>query len=126
MIIDVHYHLFPKLSEKMIRNLAGSAIRLAKAMGKPVDPEAIIKKASATWPDPSGEGLLAIMEDAGIDLTLICMVDNASIALLKPENMQRGNKLIGEMARKNHRELETKTLHAFQCEDELRFNLFRF
>ena len=101
MIIDVHYHLFPKLSEKMIRNLAGSVIHLAKAMGKAVDPEAVIKKASATWPDLAGEGLMAIMEEAGIDLTLICMVDNAGIALLKPENMQRGNKMIAEIARKN-------------------------
>ena len=101
MIIDVHYHLFPKLSEKMVRNLAGWAIRLAKAMGKEVDPEAVIKKAMATWPDPTGERLMGIMEDAGIDLTLICMVDNAAIALLKPENMQRGNKMIAEIARKN-------------------------
>lgn len=101
MIIDVHYHLFPKLSEKMVRNLAGWAIRLAKAMGKAVDPEAVIKKAMATWPDPTGERLMGIMEDAGIDLTLICMVDNAAIALLKPENMQRGNKMIAEIARKN-------------------------
>jgi hypothetical protein len=101
MIIDVHYHLFPKLSENIIRNLAGSVIRMAQAMGQTVDPEAIIRKASATWSDPSGEGLLAIMEDSRIDLTLICMVDNAAIALLKPENMQRGNRLIGEIARKN-------------------------
>lgn len=101
MIIDVHYHLFPKLSEKMVRNLTGWAIRLAKAMGKAVDPEAVIKKAMATWPDPTGERLMGIMEDAGIDLTLICMVDNAAIALLKPENMQRGNKMIAEIARKN-------------------------
>lgn len=101
MIIDVHYHLFPKLSEKMVRNLAGWAIRLANAMGKTVDPEAVIKKAMATWPDPTGERLMGIMEDAGIDLTLICMVDNAAIALLKPENMQRGNKMIAEIARKN-------------------------
>lgn len=101
MIIDVHYHLFPKLSGKMVRNLAGWAIRLAKAMGKAVDPEAVIKKAMATWPDPTGERLMGIMEDAGIDLTLICMVDNAAIALLKPENMQRGNKMIAEIARKN-------------------------
>jgi predicted TIM-barrel fold metal-dependent hydrolase len=101
MIIDVHYHLMPKLSEKMVRNLAKSAIRLAKDMGKEIDPEDIVKKASETWPDRSGEGLIAIMEDAGIDLTLICMVDNANIAQLKAENMQRGNKMIGEIARKN-------------------------
>ena len=101
MIIDVHYHLFPKLSERMVRNLTQSAIRQAREMGIEVDPEELIKKVSATWPDPTGEGVLAIMEDAGIDLTLICMVDNASITQIKPENMQRGNKIVGDIARKN-------------------------
>jgi predicted TIM-barrel fold metal-dependent hydrolase len=101
MIIDVHYHLFSRLSEKICRNLAQSAIHLAKALGKEIDPEELIKKVSTTWPDPSGEGVLAIMEDAGIDLTLICMVDNANIAQIKPENMQRGNKIVGDIARKN-------------------------
>jgi predicted TIM-barrel fold metal-dependent hydrolase len=102
MVIDVHYHLFPKLSEKLVRHLAQSVIRMARGMGLAIDPEEIVKKAIAAWPDPSGENVLATMEDAGIDLTLICMVDNASIAALKPENMQKGNKLIGEIARKNH------------------------
>jgi uncharacterized protein len=101
MIIDVHYHLFPKLSENMCRNLAQSAIRQAKEMGIEVDPEALIKKVSTTWPDPSGERVLAIMEDAGIDLTLICMVDNSGITQIKPENIQRGNKIISDIARKN-------------------------
>jgi predicted TIM-barrel fold metal-dependent hydrolase len=101
MIIDVHYHLFAKLSERMVRNLAQSAIHQAKEMRIDVDPEKLIKKVSGTWPDPSGEGVLAIMEDAGIDLTLICMVDNADIAQIKSENMQRGNKIIGDIARKN-------------------------
>jgi predicted TIM-barrel fold metal-dependent hydrolase len=101
MIIDVHYHLFPRLSENMCRTLAQSAIHLARELGQEIDPEELIKKVSKTWPDPLGEGVLAIMEDAGIDLTLICMVDNANITQIKPENMQRGNKLIGDIARKN-------------------------
>ena len=100
MIIDVHYHYMPKLSETMVRNLAKSAIRLAQGMGKAVDPEDIVKRAAESYPDPTGEGVIAIMEDAGIDLTLICMVDNADIVRLKPENMQRGNKMIGDLARK--------------------------
>jgi predicted TIM-barrel fold metal-dependent hydrolase len=101
MIIDVHYHLFPKLSERIVRNLAQSAIHQAKEMGIEVNPEELIKKVSGTWPDPSGEGVLAIMEDAGIDLTLICMVDNAGITQIKAENIQKGNKIIGDIARKN-------------------------
>jgi predicted TIM-barrel fold metal-dependent hydrolase len=101
MIIDVHYHLFPRLSENMCRNLAQSTIHLARELGKEIDPEELIKKVSTTWPDPSGEGVLAIMEDAKIDLTLICMVDNANITQIKPENIQKGNKIIGDIARKN-------------------------
>jgi len=101
MIIDVHYHLFAKLSESMVRNLAKSAIHQAKELKIEVDPEKLIKKVAGTWADPSGEGVLAIMEDAGIDLTLICMVDNADITQIKSENMQRGNKIIGDIARKN-------------------------
>jgi len=101
MIIDVHYHLFPKLSEAMCRNLAQSAVRQAWEMGIPVDPEELIQKALKTWPDPDGEGVLAVMEDAGIDLTLICMVDNANITRIKPENIQRGNKIIGDIARRH-------------------------
>jgi uncharacterized protein len=101
MIIDVHYHLFPKLSEKLVRHLAQTVLRTARGMGQKVDAEAVVQKALKTWPDPSGEHLLAVMEEAGIDLTLICMVDNAAIAALKAENMQKGNRLIGEIARKN-------------------------
>jgi predicted TIM-barrel fold metal-dependent hydrolase len=101
MIIDVHYHLLPKLPEKVVRNLAHYAILAAKVMGKKTDPETIIKKASETWPDPTGERLIALMEDSGIDLTLICMVDNADIVQLKPEIMQKGNRIIGDIARNN-------------------------
>ncbi len=100
MIIDVHYHLMPKLSEKMVRNLAHTAIRAAKVMKKKIDPETIITKASETWADPTGERLIADMDNSGIDLTVICMVDNASIVQLKPENMQKGNRIIGDIARK--------------------------
>jgi predicted TIM-barrel fold metal-dependent hydrolase len=100
MIIDVHYHLMPKLSEKMVRNLAHTAIGAAKIMKKKIDPEAIITKASETYADPTGERLIADMDSAGIDLTLICMVDNVNIVQLKPENMQKGNRIIGDIARK--------------------------
>jgi len=101
MIIDVHYHLMPKLSEKVVRNLAQTAIRMAEVMGKRVDPETVIKRASETWVDPTGERLMALMEESGIDLTLISMIDNVNIVNLKPENMQKGNRLIGNIAR-NH------------------------
>jgi predicted TIM-barrel fold metal-dependent hydrolase len=69
-------------------------------MGKEVDPEDIVKRAAEIYPDPTGDGVIAIMEDAGIDLTLICMVDNSDFVRLKPENMQKGNKMIGDLSQK--------------------------
>jgi predicted TIM-barrel fold metal-dependent hydrolase len=100
MIIDVHYHFMPKLSEKMTRSLASTAIRLARDMGKEMDLEDIYKKAAETYADPTGQGVIGIMDEAGIDLALICMVDNANIPQLKAENMQRGNKMLADIAQR--------------------------
>ncbi|MBW1709993.1 MAG: hypothetical protein JRJ73_08955 [Deltaproteobacteria bacterium] len=40
------------------------------------------------------------MDEAGIDLNLICMVDHAENERLKPETMQRGNKKISDVAKR--------------------------
>jgi len=101
MVIDMHYHLMARVSEKMVRSLIGTALFAARTMGKKVDPEAIVQKGLAQWPDPTGQVLMERMDEAGIDCTLICMVDNASVAQLTPEAMQKGNRIIGEIARKN-------------------------
>ncbi|MCP4666101.1 MAG: amidohydrolase family protein, partial [Deltaproteobacteria bacterium] len=61
-------------------------------------PERIIKKALETWADPTGDRLIALMDESGIDLTVICMVDNAGIPQLTPEAIQRGNKIVGDVA----------------------------
>jgi len=64
------------------------------------DREELMKKALETWPDPTGEGTLALMEDAGIDFTCICFVDNVDNELLTVEITQSLNKNIGEIAQK--------------------------
>ena len=100
MIIDVHYHLMPVVTEEMAAHTASHAIRAAEIMGKNMAPETIIKKALETWADPTGDRLIELMDESGIDLTVICMVDNASIPQLKPEMVQRGNKIVGDVALK--------------------------
>jgi len=100
MIIDVHFHFMPRVKEEGIANTVEHVLRAAQIMGVKTDREAIMKKALETWGDATGEGLIALMDEAGIDLTVICMVDNADNELLKPEIMQRGNKRIGEVAQR--------------------------
>lgn len=100
MIIDVHYHYMPRLSERIATELAQSSIRSAKRMGRAVDPEAVIKKAVETWSDPTGEFLIAAMEESGVDLTVICMVDNSNNTRLTAEIMQGLNKATGEVAKR--------------------------
>jgi predicted TIM-barrel fold metal-dependent hydrolase len=100
MIIDVHYHYMPALTEAGSKYASAHAVHAAGFMGKKADPDELAKKAFETWPDPTGERLVAGMEEKGIDLTVICMVDNATSPKFKWESMQRSNKLAADVARK--------------------------
>jgi len=100
MIIDVHYHLMPRLSKAAAENVARHAIHAAERLGRKVDPEAIAQNAFEKWADPTGEHLIEAMDQSGVDLTIICLVDNAGNARLTPEIMQSQNKLAGDIARK--------------------------
>jgi predicted TIM-barrel fold metal-dependent hydrolase len=98
MIIDVHCHLMPVMNEEIATHTARHAIRAAEIMGKSVSPETIIQKALETWADPTGERLIGLMDESGIDVTVICMVDNAGIPGVKPESIQRANRVLGDIA----------------------------
>ncbi len=98
MIIDVHYHLMPVVNEEIAARLAKYVIRAAGIMGKVMAPEAIIKTALETWADPTGERLIGLMDESGIDVTVICMVDNAGIPEVKPASIQSANKVLGDIA----------------------------
>lgn len=100
MIIDTHYHLMPAVSKPVVENLSKFIFHVAKSMGKKTRIEDIEKKALETWADPTGECLIADMDMAGIDATVICMVDNKTNAALTVERTQRANKIIGEVARR--------------------------
>jgi predicted TIM-barrel fold metal-dependent hydrolase len=100
MIIDIHYHLMPAVTEAMAARFAEHAVRAAEIMGKNITREAILKKALETWADPTGERLIALMEEAGIDVTVICMVDDANVPHLTPEKIQKANRIVAEISRK--------------------------
>jgi hypothetical protein len=98
MIIDVHYHLMPSVTEKSVSRLMPLVARSAAIMGRTIDLEALAKRALETWEDPTGDGVIAAMEEAGIDFTLICMVDDAGYPGLRPESVQKGNRMVGAAA----------------------------
>lgn len=98
MIIDIHYHLMPAVMEGMAARFAEHAARAAKIMGKTISLEAILKKALETWADPTGERLIALMDEAGIDVTVICMVDDATVPHLTPERIQKANRIVADVA----------------------------
>jgi len=100
MIVDVHYHLIPAIPQEMVEHLVEDPMRAAMIMGESIDRETIIKKAFEAWPDPTGEKLIASMEEAGIDFTCICAVDNAANERLTPEVAQAQNKIISGIADK--------------------------
>ena len=100
MIIDVHYHFMPALSRAASKGTSTHAVQVAGIMKTEIDPNVFAENAYETWPDPTGERLIAGMEDKGIDLTVICMVDNAGNPRFRSESMQRSNKAAADIAQK--------------------------
>lgn len=100
MIIDVHYHLMTRFPEAAAKDISSHAMHAAGIMGKKIDHDALARKAFETWQDPTGERLISGMAEKGIDLTVICMVDNAGNPRFKAESMQRGNKIAADIAQK--------------------------
>ena len=101
MIVDVHYHLIPMLPEEMLEHMVEAPMWAAKAMGKNIDKETLIKRAAETYADPTGERLIASMEESGIDFTCICAVDNAENELLTFDLAQAQNQVVGRIAQEN-------------------------
>jgi predicted TIM-barrel fold metal-dependent hydrolase len=101
MIVDVHYHLIPSLPEELIDHIIEAPLWAVKAMGKDIDRETLKKRAAEKYADPTGEGLLASMEEAGIDFTCICAVDNADTEALTTEMAQTQNQVVGQISRNN-------------------------
>ncbi|RJP24032.1 MAG: hypothetical protein C4520_04890 [Candidatus Abyssobacteria bacterium SURF_5] len=106
MIVDVHYHLIPMLPEEILERLIDDPLRSARIMKRNISREELLRRASETYADPTGEKLLKSMDEAGIDFTCICAVDNASNEVFTEELAQMQNRVIGQIAQENpHRVL---------------------
>jgi predicted TIM-barrel fold metal-dependent hydrolase len=101
MIVDVHYHFMPMVTEQVADRLARDVLRSAQIIGKPIDKEAFCKQAVETYSDPTGDRLIQSMDEAGIDFTCICAVDNSGNENLTAEVIRSYNKLLGEVAQKH-------------------------
>jgi predicted TIM-barrel fold metal-dependent hydrolase len=100
MIIDMHYHQIPIMPEELIPHTLEDPIRAAKLIGLDVDLDQLKAKAKDYWSDPDGEKLLAAMDEAGIDFTVICAVDNATSDFFTEELTLFTNQAVGAVAQK--------------------------
>lgn len=100
MIVDVHYHMIPMMPEEMIDSVLHDPIRMAKVMGREIDPPLLFEKAKALWGDPDGDKLIKSMDEEGVDFTVICAVDNADNEVFTTQLVEWQNKTVGEIARK--------------------------
>jgi predicted TIM-barrel fold metal-dependent hydrolase len=96
MIIDSHYHFITGMSEKAITALVGMMVGLGRSMGMNPDYKALLQTALETWVDPSGNKLIATMDEGGIDLTVAVTVDDFNVKELTWEKMQLRNKDLSE------------------------------
>ncbi len=101
MIVDVHYHMIPMMPEEMMESVLKDPIRMAKIMGRETDHASLLEKARAMWGDPEGEKLLQSMDEAGVDFTVICAIDNADNEVFTPELVEWQNKAAAQVARKH-------------------------
>ncbi len=99
MIVDVHYHMMYMIPEEMVAYYLTHPIQAAKIMGREVDPDAIAKKVIERYPDPTGEKVLALMEESGIDFTCICTVD--SVHRMTADVAKERNKWLASIANKH-------------------------
>jgi predicted TIM-barrel fold metal-dependent hydrolase len=80
MIVDAHVHLNdddwrPSEFKRGLGRIVSAS--LAKYTGEFADPDELIKGADEMYTDPKGERLLADMDEAGVDVSVICTVDYA-------------------------------------------------
>ncbi len=96
MIIDAHCHPFfgdDMDNEAMLGFMARMFCAISERMGRPMDRETFIRRAKELQSDPSGESLIASMDEAGIDACIMLMVAMG-------EHGNDENKIAGEISRR--------------------------
>jgi predicted TIM-barrel fold metal-dependent hydrolase len=102
MIIDIHTHIFGKgwLPRKFFYGVARFITHEFAKQGIQESNEAVGDNIIETSDDPEAEGLLAEMDEAGIDKSIILPVD-FGVALGDPEvSIEKVNKKYSELAQK--------------------------
>lgn len=97
MIIDTHYHQIPAFPEEMLDNALHDPMRCARLIGRDIGQEDLRQAAIDTWSDPDGQKLIAGMDEAGIDFTMVCAVD-PGIDAIDDEVAQFQNKMVADVA----------------------------
>ena len=101
MVIDVHYHFMPTMSEQAAAGMVRAMAQAARKMGMNPDPAAMLKTAAETWGDPQCSRLIDRMDEGGIDTTVAVMVDDYSNPKYLREKLVAANKLLADAAAKH-------------------------
>lgn len=99
MIIDVHYHYIPFMSEEVAVRLVKYVMHQVEILGIDAERGALMKKILETWGDPSGEQLIRSMDEGGIDVTVAVTVDHLN--RMTAEMAQKQNQMLHEVAQKH-------------------------
>ena len=99
MIIDAHYHRTLEVTEEVVENRFKYIVHAAESIGKKIDLEAIKQKSLALGDDPTGERLIESMDQDGIDMTVICSVDNLDSGN-SVETVLQTNQAVGSVAQR--------------------------
>jgi len=101
MIFDVHYH-FMRLppDDAAARNMLTSLLEDAKRTGyyKPLDE--VLPAYRDIMDDVEGDKLVTRMEQAGIDMTAVCVVDNYALGV-PTDRIMRVNEIVAKAAAKH-------------------------
>lgn len=100
MIVDVHYHLMPfNFTVENTKGMLFDPIWAAKKIGMDFTEEEFARKAAEVYSGLEPKKIINRMDEAGIDITLICHVDNASSPFFKAESTMKVNKAISDIAK---------------------------
>ncbi|MFX1454925.1 MAG: amidohydrolase family protein [Promethearchaeota archaeon] len=105
MIVDVHYHLSLRASPspENAKYMVPELLRVAKIMGIEVSEDKIIERCCDIYGGyQDGKKLIEFMNNAGIDVSVVCHVDNVNNKMLTPEKSQLINKGISNIAKSYH------------------------
>jgi len=114
MIVDAHVHLYDDgwIPKPFLRGL-GQVVsaNMARPTGEFADPDVLVASATEQLRDPTGDALIADMDEAGVDMSVVFPVDYA-LATDEPSSgtpecvpIAEQNRIFGEIAKKHAKRL---------------------